>query len=224
MSSTALFAGSFGPLLTTLMDNAAAAGEAVACADTQASTASWKSDRLHVPWSPRSPLSARSLTSACVNACGTVDRAVLVIAPARCGASLVDAGISEIERYLDDELRSVVYLSRELLRHLSAYTPTTEAGPTAGSLIIAVAEPEDAVGESMRSLVYGAVGAFLSTLLDHYRESGPPVYGFIGPDSEEQAGAYASFIETECRERAGRIRGRLQRYGKRTALRSLFRS
>ncbi len=224
MPRTALFAGSSGPLLTTLMDNAAEAGETVACADPDAAEPAWKSGRLHLPWSARSPLSSRSLTTAAVTASGSVDRAVIVVAPAHCGASLVDTGISEIERYLDEQLRSTVYLSRELLRHLSSYTPPDDAGPSTGSLIIAVGEPEEAVGESMRSLVYGAVEAFVSTLLDHYRESGPPVYGFIGPDSEEHTGAYASFIEAECRERPGKIRGRLQRFGKRTALRSLFRS
>ncbi|MFW5995342.1 MAG: hypothetical protein ACOCRN_04445 [Spirochaetia bacterium] len=254
MPSTVLFAGSSGPLLTTLMDDAAETGETVIRADPRVSEVSWESGRLHLPWSPRSPLSARALTTAGINACGSVDRAVLVAAPAACSASLVDTSISDIERYLDEQLRSMVYLSRELLRHLSAYTVPANAGsqgagsthaapehaasqkaapehaasqkaaPAAGSLIIAVAEPEEAVSESMRSLAYGAVEAFLSTLLDHYRESGPPVYGFIGPESGEQAGAYAAYINSECRDRPGKIRGRLQRYGKRTSLRSLFRS
>ncbi len=224
MPSTVLFAGSSGPLLTTLMNNAANSGETVACADPGVNQPSWQSERLHLPWSPRSPLSARSLTTATVTASGSLDRAVLVTAPAPCAASLVDTGISDIERYLDEQLRSTVYLARELLRHLSAASPQNYEGPPAGSLIVAVAEPEESVGASMRSLVYGAVESFLSTLLDHYRESGPAVFGFIGPDSEEQAQAYATFIENECRERPAKIRGRLQRYGKRTALRSLFRS
>lgn len=215
MPSSALFAGSSGPLTDALTTKADAAGEMVVLADTAVSETDTSSSCVRVPWSPRSPLSARSLTTSVINACGSLDRATVVMAPARAESSLVTTGISEIERYLDEQVRACVYVVRELLRYME------EAGH--GTLTLVLLEPSDGPSAALQSLAGGAVEAFATTVLEHYRESGPAVYGFVGSDLPEEADGFAEFIVNEQRERAARIRGRMQRFGKRGAFRSLFR-
>ena len=214
MPSSALFAGSRGPLIDALTEQADASGETVILADTNISETDTSASYIRVPWAPRSPLSARAVTTACVNACGSLERATVVISPARGEASLTSAGISEIERYLDEEVRSFVYLVRELLSHME------RSGQ--GWLTIVLLEPAEGTSTVFQSLAGGAAEAFVSTVLDHYRESGPPVFGFTGTDEQEDVSAFAQFIEAEQRDRGTRIRGRMQRFGKRGAFRSLF--
>lgn len=215
MSGTALFAGSTGPLADALTERARSAGEQVVVADPSIAETHSDSKAIRIPWNSRSALSARSLVIAAVNECGSLDRATIVISPQRGALSLVDTGITELERYLDNELRSVVYLVREML---SAFS---ERGQ--GELTVIIVEPNADSVAPLQSLVLGAVDAFLSTILEQYRESGPPVYGFAGPDSEEHIGEFADFVRGERLERGGKIRGRIQRFGKRGAFRSFFR-
>ncbi|MFW5995374.1 MAG: hypothetical protein ACOCRN_04610 [Spirochaetia bacterium] len=216
MPSSVLFAGSSGPLTDALTTKADAAGETVVFADPAVSETVRSSSHVRVPWSPRSPLSARSLTTSVLNACGSLDRATVVIAPTRAEASLVATGISEIERYLDEQVRSVVYVVRELLRYME--------GVGQGSVTLVLVEPADGASSALQALAGGAADAFAATVLEHYRESGPPVYGFVGSDVPEEVEGFAEFIVNEQQERAARIRGRMQRFGKRGAFRSLFRA
>ena len=243
MSSTALFAGSRGPFMDALIRRSLDAGERCvhavpglaesvssdAPSGDDSSAAAEHGDEsagdssepgggtgvVCLPWGLRSALSARSLVTSVRNRLGSLDRATVVAAPAESAASIAGLSISEIERYIDGEVRSIVFLVRELLVQL--------AEDSAGGLTLVLLEPGGGVAAPMQSLAGGAIEGFFASVLEQYRESGPPVFGFVASGDGGDVEALADFVNAERTERASRNRGRLQRFGKRTGLRSLFR-
>ena len=170
---------------------------------------------VYLPWGVRSPLSARSLLTSVRNRFGSLERATLVAAPAASAASIVALSFSDIERYFDAEVRSIVFLTRELLLQLPENS--------GGGLTLVLIEPDGGVATPMQSLASGAVEGFYASVLEQYRESGPPVSGFVASGEEGDVDVLADFVHGQRTGHASRNRGRLQRFGKRTGLRSLFR-
>ncbi len=174
-----------------------------------------ESGAVYLPWGLRSPLSARSLLSTVRNRFGSIDRATVVAAPAASAASIAALPFSEIERYIDEEVRSIVFLTRELLQQLP---DSSDRG-----LTLVLVEPDGGGAVPMQSLASGAIGGFYASVLEQYRESGPPVFGFVVSADERDIDALVDFVYRERTGHTSRARGRLQRFGERTGLRSLFR-
>jgi len=148
-----------------------------------------------VPWSRRSPLSARNVLLSALNAFDTLDEAFILEAPCPSANPLPEAASVEIERSFD-EAKGPVFLAREVL----AYFPQRRRGmlamvsfPSAGS--------DTAVQAAMREGFRGLA----SSLMAGQNGAGIIVNGFqsSGVGVEE----FAEYIDRTLEEKARKISG-----------------
>ncbi len=147
-----------------------------------------------VPWNRRSPISAQALLLDALNACGSIDEALVLEPACAAPALLVETGSAEIEKAFDDA-RGPVFLARELLSYFrrrgGGVLCMVSGGPSASPL-------ECGVRECFR----GVAGA----LMGNGATGGLVVNGFQSGGAAPEE--YASFIDRTLEEKARKISGR----------------
>ncbi len=210
--ATTLFAGHMHPVTDELIRIVKSAGRNVAVASARHTSLHQPGEgMLHVPWSPRSSLSAKAACTHVRNAFGSFDECVLTLSPEPCRGSLPELGISEMEQYMDETLRASLYFAREVL---ALFTAQSE-----GVLSLVLLDDPEAVYAPLEQMVRSGLAGFAESLVTQYRTGVPAVYASVGAPGPDQVEEFATFCRTERGERA---RGRVQRYGRRGALRGLF--
>ncbi|HUI69017.1 MAG TPA: hypothetical protein VL354_00765 [Spirochaetia bacterium] len=173
-------------VVTTTPGGEETAQEAGASADGSA---------LVVPWTRRSPLSARNVLLSTLNAFDSLDEAFILEAPCPSANQLPEAASVEIERSFD-EAKGPVFLAREVLAYFSQKKRGLLAMvsfPSAGS--------DTAVQAAMREGFRGLA----SSLMSGSNGTGIVVNGFqsSGAGVEE----FAEYIDRTLEEKARRISG-----------------
>ncbi|MFP4509838.1 MAG: hypothetical protein ACLFNQ_06880 [Spirochaetaceae bacterium] len=209
---TTLFAGHTHPVTDELIRMVRDSNRTVALASSRHATVNQPgADTLHVPWSPRSSLSAKAVCTHVRNAFGSFDECVFTLAPGPCRAALPDLSIGDLEQYLDDTLRASMYFVREVL---SLFSDQSD-----GVLTLILLEDAETMYAPLEQMVRSGLYGFAESLAAGYRNGIPAVYAYAGPSSSDQVEEFATFCRTERGERA---RGRVQRFSRRGALRGLF--
>lgn len=209
---TTLFAGHTHPVTDELIRLVRSSDRTVAIASSRHATVNQPgADVLHVPWSPRSSLSAKAVCTHVRNAFGSFDECVFTLSPEPCRAALPDLSISDLEQYMDETLRASMYFVREVL---SLFSDQSD-----GVLTLVLPEDSETVYAPVEQMVRSGLYGFAESLAAGYRNGTPAVYVYAGPSSPDQVTEFAAFCQAERGERA---RGRVQRFNRRGALRGLF--
>ncbi len=210
--ATTLFAGHPHPVVEELIRLVRGAEGSVAIASSRHGSVHQTGEgTLHVPWTPRSSLSAKAACTHVRNAFGGFTECVFTFAPEACRESLTDMTISRTEQYIDENLRAPVFFVRE---GLSLFADQTDA-----VVSLVLVEDADTVYAPVEHMVRSGIYGFAESLAAQYRSGSPAVYAFSGSAATDQARDFAAFCHTE---RGDRARGRVQRFGRKGSLRGLF--
>lgn len=150
---------------------------------------------LVVPWNRRSPLSARNVLLAALNAVDALDEILILEAPCPSANALPEAASAEIERSFD-EAKGPVFLAREVL----SYFPPRKRG-----LLAMVSFPSAGSDTAVQAAMREGFRGFASSLMTSQNGTGIIVNGFqsSGAGVEE----FAEFIDRTLDEKARKISG-----------------
>jgi len=151
--------------------------------------------QLIVPWNRRSPLSARNVLLATLNAVEALDEVLILQAPCPSANALPEAASAEIERSFD-EAKGPVFLAREVL----SYFPPRRRG-----LLAMVSFPSAGSDTAVQAAMREGFRGFASSLMTGQNGTGIIVNGFqsSGASVEE----FADFIDRTLEEKARKISG-----------------
>jgi NAD(P)-dependent dehydrogenase (short-subunit alcohol dehydrogenase family) len=161
---------------------------------------------LSIAWNRRSPVSARNLLLATLNAFDDLDEA-LILEPSGPATPLDRCSAAEVDKAFDDA-RGIVFLVRELLAHFKA------RGRGVLSMVGSGARSPDQGGSAVGHAVREAFRGFASALFASHPlgaslgVSSGAVFlnGFDGNGTGPEE--YSSFIERTLEEKARKITGR----------------
>jgi NAD(P)-dependent dehydrogenase (short-subunit alcohol dehydrogenase family) len=153
---------------------------------------------ISVAWNRRSPVSARNLLLATLNAFGSLDEA-LILAPPGPATALEECSTADIDKAFDD-FRGTVFLARELLAHFRA------RGGGVLSMICTSSRAPDQAGPAVEQAVREAFHGFASALLASHAAGALVLNGFHGHGTGPEE--YSAFIERTLEEKARKITGR----------------
>ncbi len=151
-----------------------------------------------IAWNRRSPVSARNLLLATLNAFGGLDDALILEPPAP-AAPLERCPTADIDRAFDD-CRGIVFLARELLAYFKA------RGGGALCMVSSSPRAPDQTGSAVEQAVREAFRGFASALLASNTAGAFVLNGFQGNGTGPEE--YSAFIDRTLEEKARKITGR----------------
>ena len=164
-------------------------------------------------WNPGSPLSARTLAIAAENRLGKIDEAILVCSPLAVYRSAGELSPAEIERHINEQIKSWLFIVRELSLVFKAQNGGT----------IALAAPEPEIEKKIKGkdapvdlLGLAAAASFnaLAQGLIASREDGPVrIMGFSGSSAGSE-GDIAAWIFKILDEGNPKNNGRWHKYSR----------
>ncbi|MCX7040955.1 MAG: hypothetical protein NT005_17710 [Spirochaetes bacterium] len=153
---------------------------------------------ISVAWNRRSPVSARNVMLATLNAFGDFDEA-LILEPPASATALEQCPTAEIDKAFDDS-RGAVFLARELLAHFKA------RGGGVLCMVGSSSRAPDQTGPAVEQAVREAFRGFASALLASHATGALVLNGFQGYGTGPEE--YAAFIDRTLEEKARKITGR----------------
>jgi NAD(P)-dependent dehydrogenase (short-subunit alcohol dehydrogenase family) len=151
-----------------------------------------------VVWNRQSPVSARNLLLATLNAFGSLDEA-LILAPPAPATALEKCSTADIDRAFDDS-RGTVFIARELLAHFKA------RGGGVLCMVGTSSHAPDQAGPAVEQALREAFHGFASALLASHATGPLILNGFQGHGTGPEE--YSAFIERTLEEKARKITGR----------------
>jgi len=144
------------------------------------------------------------------NTLDTLEETVIVFSPDKGTGAYHEEGLSHIEERVDAGIRSVLFMTREVLTQLEQQGN----GILSFVLFDGGSEPRP----PLEGAALGAFSGFVQSLFDQYANEPVLIRGFHWRvDSEDRRG-FARFVLRDHAERPERTRGRWVRFGRRGGL------
>jgi hypothetical protein len=166
-------------------------------------------------WNPSSPLSARTMILGAENRLGRIDEAVLVCSPQAVYRSAGNLNPAEIDRYINDQIKSWFFLVRELALVFKGQESKTLAltAPDFSSAVEKSSKAKDAPVD-----LFGPAAAASFYALAHglaaSRENGSfRIMGFSGSNAGSE-GDFAAWLFKILDESSSKNSGRWHKYSK----------
>lgn len=210
MGKTFLIAGTWSAVTIELIQGALSRNDRVLAAlDPDAEQPpiepDWQKNLRYIPWNRRSPLSAKTFILEGTNAFERIDEALLVYAPEGAGRAIHESALAEIEETMDDDLKGLLFLLKELFAFFEKQK--------SGTLSCVFFDKGMENLPPLEAAVAGAFRALVPTLQRGYGNEGFLVRGFHA--AADQPKEFAQYI-LGFSERTEKTAGRWVKYSGKT--------
>jgi len=164
-------------------------------------------------WNPGSPLSARTLLIAAENRLGQIDEAILVCSPLAVFRSAGELSPAEIEKHINEQIKSWLFIIRELSLVFKAQNDGTIAlvAPESGSEKII--KGKDAPVDLLGLAASASFNALTQGLIASREEGSVRIMGFSGSNAGSE-GDIAAWIFKILDEGNPKNNGRWHKYSR----------